>query len=198
MYYKYRSLSNLQFALDIFVNKRLYASEFTKLNDPMEGFFTYGEGVVPDWISDALYDRKRRLRILSLCESPSNMLMWSYYSEGHRGFVVGGDLSPDSEKAISVEYVKKFDIDINQNDIARTILCRKHEFWKHEREHRVFVNEGREPFVPFKIREVIFGVEADPEMKKLLGTIAKKFNPGVEVKSLSKAELNTGAGRFDA
>jgi hypothetical protein len=31
MYYKYRSLSNLQFALDIVVNRQLYASVFTAL-----------------------------------------------------------------------------------------------------------------------------------------------------------------------
>jgi len=199
MYYKYRSLSNLQFALDILVNKRLYAAEFTKLNDPMEGLFTYGEGSVPDWIADALYHQKRTLRILSLCEQPDNMLMWSYYSEGHRGFVVGGDIADDNVKAVSVRYVKNFDIgDIRRADIAQAILSRKHEFWKHEREHRVFVMEGGEPFIPFKIRELIFGVEADSEMRKLLSAIAKKFNPGVKVKTISTSDLNTGAGRFRA
>ena len=53
MYYKYRRLDNLEFALDILVNHRLWASEFTKLNDPMEGLFTYGNEV-PEWITNAI------------------------------------------------------------------------------------------------------------------------------------------------
>lgn len=146
MYYKYRRLTNLQFALDILVNRRLYAAEFTKLNDPMEGLFTYGEDAVPDWFAEALYDRKRRLRILSLCDSPDNMLMWPCYSDGHRGVVVGAEIGDEAVKAASVKYVKKFDIDLNRLDIARAELSRKHEFWKHEREHRVFLSEGDDPF----------------------------------------------------
>lgn len=78
MYYKYRSLSNIQFALDILVNHRLYASEFTKLNDPMEGLFTYDQSRYGQWIADALCSEKARWRILSLCEDPKNMLMWSF------------------------------------------------------------------------------------------------------------------------
>ena len=35
--YKYRSLDNWKFVLDIFLNKRLYAASFYDMNDPMEG-----------------------------------------------------------------------------------------------------------------------------------------------------------------
>lgn len=38
-YYKYRSLSNLRYFLDILINKRLYMATYDELNDPMEGAF---------------------------------------------------------------------------------------------------------------------------------------------------------------
>ena len=40
MLYKYRTLDDFQFVLDILVNKRLYAATFEEMNDPMEGFYT--------------------------------------------------------------------------------------------------------------------------------------------------------------
>ena len=46
MLYKYRALSNLQFALDIFVNERLHAAAFKSLNDPMEGSYSYEHGTL--------------------------------------------------------------------------------------------------------------------------------------------------------
>src|SRR5262245_7180729 len=177
MYYKYRSLMNLQFALDIFVNGRLYAAEFTKLNDPMEGTFTYGPDTIPDSLARALYDQKRKLLILSLCEQPDNMLMWSYYADGHKGFVVGGDLARRT-RARSVSYVDTFDIDCERPDVAEVVLSRKHSSWRHEREHRVFLQSTRGPFVTFKPKELIFGIETDPTLEKLISTVAKKFNPG--------------------
>lgn len=38
-YYKYRSLSNLRYFLDILIYKRLYMASYSELNDPMEGAF---------------------------------------------------------------------------------------------------------------------------------------------------------------
>ena len=38
-YYKYRSLSNLRYFLDILIYKRLYMASYSELNDPIEGAF---------------------------------------------------------------------------------------------------------------------------------------------------------------
>ena len=44
--YKYRSLANWKFVLDILVNGRLYAAPFSELNDPMEGrLYYFGDDV---------------------------------------------------------------------------------------------------------------------------------------------------------
>ncbi len=197
MYYKYRSLSNLQFALDILVNKRLYASEFTKLNDPMEGLFTYNEGAIQQWIVDAIYSQKMTYKILSLCEEPDNMLMWSYYTEGHRGMVLGVELADKTIKVESMKYVVDFNINnINQEDVAKVILCKKHISWQHEKEHRVFIQGAS--FVDVKIHKLIFGVEAENETTKLITLIAKKFNPRIAISLMTKDTLNKGTGRYRA
>ena len=39
-YYKYRSLSNLRYFLDILINKRLYMASYSELNDPIKGIST--------------------------------------------------------------------------------------------------------------------------------------------------------------
>lgn len=44
--YKYRSIENFQFFVDIILNKRLYAARYLDLNDPMEGHYIYADGVV--------------------------------------------------------------------------------------------------------------------------------------------------------
>ena len=38
-YYKFRGLQDLKRFIDIILNKRLYASRYGELNDPMEGVY---------------------------------------------------------------------------------------------------------------------------------------------------------------
>ncbi len=37
--YKYRNIKSFEFFCDILINSRLYAAEYSKLNDPMEGIY---------------------------------------------------------------------------------------------------------------------------------------------------------------
>jgi hypothetical protein len=78
-------------------------------------------------------------------------------------------------------------------DPARAILLRKHRSWGHEKEHRVL--QTGDHFIPVKIREVIFGIEADKDKKELLTEVAKKFNPRVKVSQMGSAQLDTGLRR---
>ena len=136
--YKYRGISNLEFALDIFVNKRLYAANFQSLNDPMEGRFIYARGMLDKDELKEIRGKKARYNLLSLSETPNNMLMWSYYSEGHNGFVVGVDVSDEYAEIEPVNYVDDLKIDKTQGEMAKSILTKKLKLWNHEKEHRVF------------------------------------------------------------
>jgi hypothetical protein len=195
MLYKYRGLSNLQFALDIFVNERLHAAAFKSLNDPMEGSYTYEQGTLTPWKREAILGQKDEYRLLALSETSDNMLMWSYYGESHTGMVVGVEVVDPEAETIPIDYVQNLDIELEHDDVAKRILSKKYDLWCHEREHRVFV---RKPFVKVEVHELIFGVATKPYVRELVTVIAQKFRPNLRVTQLNKDQLDwhgTGANR---
>ena len=42
--YKFRSANQLEYAFDVVLNNRLHCADWRKLNDPMEGMFSYSHG----------------------------------------------------------------------------------------------------------------------------------------------------------
>lgn len=188
--YKYRDFNNLEFALDIFINQRLYAANFKTLNDPMEGRFVYTKGMLNGDDLLEIRGSKARYNILSLGHRPDNMLMWSYYSGGHSGFVVGVEISDEDVDVNPIEYVDELKLENVNGDLPKYILSRKLRLWEHEQEFRVFKRE--DSFVKVKVKELLFGVNTDYNKKELLTKIAKQFCPEVEVRTISSNQLNTG------
>ena len=192
MLYKYRGLSNIEFALDIFVNQRLYAAKFETLNDPMEGIFLYRNCTLELEDLKKIRGAKSEYNILSLSETPNNMLMWSYYSEGHSGFVVGVSIEDTNASVTPVEYVPNLKLeDIHSGmDIAKTVLTRKLDHGKHEEEHRAFIHQGK--YVKVLPKELVFGLKTPTDKKELLTVIAEKFCPDISVRSIRKSEMDKG------
>ena len=123
------------------------------------------------------------------------MLMWSYYAEAHKGFVVGVEITDSSADTQPVEYVNNFSLDNNSNNRAKSILTKKLKLWTHEKEQRVFIQY--EPFIKVEIKELIFGLECEPRQRELLTKIAKSFCPHIEIKTISRDELDRGQGRYN-
>lgn len=190
MLYKYRGFSNLLFALDIFVEQRLYAAGFETLNDPMEGHYVYEDGTLTQQQIDAIYGQKRQLSILSLSETPNNMLMWSYYAESNRGMVVGVEISDENAQIVPIDYVDELTLEKTHTDLPIRILSKKLKPWSHEQERRVFTRESS--YVDVKVKEVIFGLNTDGPTKELVSEVAKKFCPGVKVRTILPQELERG------
>uniref|UniRef100_B8HQV6 DUF2971 domain-containing protein n=1 Tax=Cyanothece sp. (strain PCC 7425 / ATCC 29141) TaxID=395961 RepID=B8HQV6_CYAP4 len=190
--YKYRGLTNIQYALDIFINQRMFAAEFKKLNDPMEGIYLYEPGKLSKENARKIYDQKSIYRILSLSEEYNNMLMWSYYAEGHSGIVVGVTVSEPDLQVRRVEYVNDLSMDIDDGydgDVAIEILSKKLKIWEHEKEHRVF---SREKYIKVEIKELIFGVNTESETRELVENIARKFCSDIKISNINKSQLNKG------
>lgn len=192
MLYKYRGVTNLQFALDILVNKRLHAATYKALNDPMEGQYTYDDGSLEDWEIEALYGRKNDYRLVSLSETATNMLMWAYYADSHSGFVVGVEVTDSHADIQPMRYVKNLNLERGRFDEAKRILTKKFNMWSHEREYRVFVH--RESFVKIELHELIFGIGTNPDLKALLTKVAIKFNRGIQIRTIEKEELDPADG----
>ena len=193
--YKYRSLANLQFTLDILINKQLWAADFKKLNDPMEGAFTYFLNDYDAREIDTISNGKDSLGILSLSEIPNNTLMWTHYADDHSGIVLGVEVV-GKFKPQEIDYDDDFRLQRNHN--AQDILSRKHKNWIYEREHRVFVPkkpDEKGTFVKIRIRELFFGIKSDADenkvMKEVITKIAGKFNPKIEIKDIKKEDLDT-------
>lgn len=187
--YKYRGLTNLQFALDIFVNHRLHAAGYKDLNDPMEGQYEDIRGTLEDWQREEIFGAKNQYRLVALSETHNNVLMWSYYADSHTGMVVGVEITEPDANIIPIDYVENLNIDLQHPDIAQGVLSKKLKLWGHEKERRVFV---RQPFVGINVRELYFGVGTPAAVKELVTLIANKFCPGIQVSTLTKDELDYG------
>jgi hypothetical protein len=187
MLYKYRGLTNLEFALDILVNHRIHAARYKDLNDPMEGQYEHIRGTIPDWQIDEIFGQKNQYRLVALSEAFNNVLMWSYYADSHTGMVVGVEITQADAQTVPIDYVENLKIELDHDDIARRILSKKLQLWGHEREHRVFV---REPFVSVDVRELYFGIGTRPMIKQLVTSIANKFCHGIRILTLTKDELD--------
>ena len=88
--YKYRSLGNYKYFIDIIVNNRLFAADYKSLNDPMEGMYYYRDGVVDVQTRNFIFNNKQKIKIGSLSMSSDNVVMWTHYANGHKGVVIGG------------------------------------------------------------------------------------------------------------
>lgn len=195
--YKYRSLKEWNFVLDILAHKRLYAASFLDLNDPMEGYYRYATDVRTSTAYER-YDREIRAakaewRICSLSEEPRSTLMWSYYAGGHKGLVIGVERpAPCAERCVrKVFYDNTLTLSgtgDSPDDAAVRILSQKLYSWAHEAEHRVF-SKTKTPFIPVKVKELLIGCRATKDDEELIRSVAEPLIPDVEIRKLKKSEL---------
>jgi len=178
-FYKYKSLSNFEFLLDILLKERLYAASYHELNDPMEGVIKV-DGTVPRDREREWEEIIRDLRIICFTKDPNNPLMWSHYADGGKGCLVEFELIND-HKYHKVSYSKKpivADKDINIEK-AIEILKYKEKPWKYEAEYRCILS-GK-TFLPVNIKSVTFGPRSDDESVKMLIHILSQCKPDLKL-----------------
>jgi hypothetical protein len=201
--FKYRSIQNWKFLLDIFLNKRLYAATYKELNDPMEGRYYYHGDAVSREFKRALRDKRREWKICSLSRNHRNTLMWSYYAEGHRGIAIGITVKNKRRSPYTVrEVVYDSEVHIgpgqfsgNAEQIALHILSQKQMAWQHEDEVRVFT---RDQFVDVEIQKVCFGYYTSPRDRDLISALVKVTAPQAQLVHLERRQLDQPIDRFKA
>ena len=159
--YKYRSLDNFKFLVDILLNNRLYAAKYTDMNDPMEGIYCFHSGKLDENIRKKLLGEKGKLKICSLSEVNNDILMWSHYANGHRGVAIGVDIDDKKYEISSIQYDGHTYIS-NQNycnQSAKEILTHKVDVWSYEKEKRIFCDSG--DYIDVKIVEVITSIKME-------------------------------------
>jgi hypothetical protein len=135
-------------------------------------------GMVVDQVDRVVVERDR-VGILSLCDSPENMLLWAHYGDEHRGAVLEVDISDmitPREEPEEIQVLSKVIYSDERVDyIARRLplwmtLAYKSAAWAYECEWRLFKSlsalrqKSETVFVaglpPNAIKRVIFGARA--------------------------------------
>ncbi|WP_037072453.1 DUF2971 domain-containing protein [Psychromonas arctica] len=186
-FYKYKTLDNFEFLLDLILKERLYAASYSELNDPMEGVIKV-EGKIPKDQEDHWERLINTFRIVCFTKQSDNPLMWSHYADGGKGCVIEFELL-DSQKYHKISYlkkpvIKKNDININK---AFEILKYKEKPWKYEAEYRCLIKEKK--FMPISIKSIIFGGRADVTKVEMLMHIISFCKPELKVQKSSPINL---------
>lgn len=104
-FYKYKSLDNFEFLLDLILKERLYAALYHELNDPMEGVVKI-DGTIPKDKERERDDLIKTFRIVCFSRDKDHPLMWSHYADGARGCVIEFQLM-EGQDTHKVSYLKK-------------------------------------------------------------------------------------------
>ncbi|EHU9446835.1 DUF2971 domain-containing protein [Vibrio vulnificus] len=177
-FYKYKSLDNFEFLLDILLRERLFASQFSELNDPMEGVIEV-ERTVPRELAKEWEAILSNLRICCFTPDNENALMWAHYADGGRGCMIEFVLH-DDYKPIKVSYAKKPILCKSQltTEQAIKILQYKDKSWKYEREYRCITSDV---FVPITVKGITFGPRVPKSTVELLQGILSCCKPNLRV-----------------
>lgn len=202
--YKFRSLENLEFVLDIIVNERLYCARYKDLNDPFEGQLLHAtENIISPGIlgtSVSSTSTKRLItaddlspvfepkRVCSLSRTANDVRMWSLYADSHKGVAIEIDLDIDHDPSVvaalrAVTYTKTLSerggiIGIYGEDNLLTI---KTDHWRYEDEYRLLWHQ---PFFTITccVKRLVFGPRADQSRIDLLRKMVPKHIEFVQAK----------------
>lgn len=193
-FYKYRSLSNIRYFLDILIFKRLYLASYSELNDPMEGAFRIQNGVDVSWLS-LLRSEKNNIHICSLSKTYNSILMWSHYADSHKGCCIELEVtSKTGIKETPVQYVDKIEAVYcnNYKEEAYLILSRKLKCWDYEKEVRIMKeipNSNFSKYVKIKIMRIYLGCNMASKEVRFYKNLIHSIDETIEVQQLKKVDL---------
>lgn len=179
--YKFRAASQMQFALDIILNRRLFCSDWKNLNDPMEGMFAFssrGHDPAVQSRVKGIGNAKQRYKICSLSSDFQSHLLWSHYAGGFDGMAIEINLPADDSRVRPVEYRGVFAfLDMasvhDESEAARRILFSKYQEWSYEREIRI-LNESSFYQLESPVSQVIVGPRMHEALQEALYIICKR------------------------
>lgn len=185
-YYKFRSLQNLRFFLDIIVNERLYAAKYDELNDPMEG--AYMIDIQHQNIIRALRNKKEDIRICSLSRNYTHTLLWSHYADSHKGCCIEVSAKYQRERPTEINYIENIP-NIQGLVNAKELLSHKSPLWEYEDEVRFF---RKSSCFNVNIHQIIFGLKVTTEDFKFYEKLIQSINPNIIVRKIKQNEINNG------
>lgn len=181
--YKFRSASQIAFALDIIINRRLFCADWKTLNDPMEGMFVYSrqstDGYDYKKEIQQLIEEKKRLKVCSLSGTFDSHLLWAHYAGGFDGCAIEVEI-PDNHPCVKkTEYRGVFAHFSMPNghppeELANQVLSSKYQEWSYEQEVRIL--QSQEWFqLEEPVKRVIAGHRMPPALFEAMNIICNSM-----------------------
>jgi len=173
-------------------------------------------------LNDSLRPRMNsEVGVLCLCASNQSIVMWSHYSSGHTGFLLGFDRENEFFKQRpgepgeigelrAVAYSRKrvrVTVPVADTDPSPDIFFTKNDEWTYEQEWRIlrFLKDADKipaenihlfAFPPSAIREVVLGSLSPPDLIADLVS-AKQANPDLSHVRFHRAKLSPNRFQMD-
>lgn len=193
--YKYRNIDIN--TLSLIAEEKVRISDFNYFNDPTDPIIKLQIEALPE-----IKDMVNKIKICSLSSEYDNFLMWSHYSNEHKGICIAYDISKIKEynKTIlkKVIYTKKIQIYkpynhifentiLNEENNFISLFYLKHKNWKYEKEYRIITYEDYD-FINLPIKAIYFGMNADISRINLVKNFIKDKN--IELYKMKPNENN--------
>lgn len=185
-YFKFRSLQDLRRFVDIILNKRLFASRYNELNDPMEG--VYLTDPRNREVIRLLKTEKYRTRVCSLSKDYRHTLLWAHYADSHKGCCIEVSVNEERVRLGEVTYIKDLPY-IDNFRSGEELLLHKSTIWEYEDEVRLFTNAQ---YLNVQVHRVIFGKRVSDKDYKFYEKLIRALDPQIYVYRISDAEIITG------
>jgi hypothetical protein len=157
------------------------------------------------------YDVNRTFGIVSLSQIPNDILMWSHYSDSHKGFCVGLDLKYIFKNFGPKLHVSEMNyqteipqIDLFEDKVVYFIklLATKSKHWQYEKEVRIIQRDYARKVLHITkaaVKEVYLGARMDQKLKfQVVEDVLKIYGDKVSVFdcSLSKTRFEVNYNRI--
>lgn len=145
---------------------------------------------------NAFEEAKEKMGICCFGENFKTLLMWSHYTDKHKGLCIGFSSEPINRVSIvgKVNYSEKIErknfFDDENNEALKYLVLTKSHFWQYEEEIRAIALEFKGPgeFPPIIVRKVIFGYKSEGSFIQEILDIVRINYPHIDV--YSKMELD--------
>ena len=192
--FKFKSAENIEnFNRDIntITNNQIWFSGLESLNDPFEKVYATeildksdnNEEVVKYLcipVKKNIDEFFKKVGILSLCRRKTNLVMWSHYSNNHKGYCIEYNLNQNELNSLNfeandelflfgVEYENKPIDYLSLPSKCQFYLRRKSKLWKYENEFRFISSKKGLHNVPENsITAIYLGADANEIVKNTL------------------------------
>lgn len=176
--------------------KRIWASTYEELNDPMEGAFTYDDSY--KYLANSIRSEKSRTFICSFSKNYTNGLMWSFYANEHKGCCIELEVSPYVKNWRGMDVVYKSNLAaIDSKEISiDDILCQKSIQWKYEDEYRYIkttsLDQKAQRYLKVIIKKIYLGIRMSDKDKRFFKKLINMIDPEIDVIEIKKEDIDFG------